>query len=89
MEDAKEEKENVESEQAAKKPEKKDSTPKPIPIRNYSQDGRQYGYTSKGAIRRVNPSTGRAVPRVRLSKKDRRKMRDEMKAMQTVQEGTK
>lgn len=41
----------------------------PRRLGNYSQDGRCYGRTPKGTYLRVNPATGKVVPRVRLSKR--------------------
>jgi hypothetical protein len=58
---------------------KEELTCKPKPLGSFSQDGRQYGRTAKGTVLRINPMTGKVVPRVRLSKKDRLKMRAEMK----------
>ena len=52
-----------------------------------SQDGRCYGRTSKGTYLRINPATGKVVPRVRLSKKERLKMRAEIKKMAQAKEG--
>ena len=54
---------------------------------NYSQDGRRYGRTPKGTYLRINPATGKVVPRVRLSKKERLKMRAEIKKMAQAKEG--
>ena len=54
---------------------------------NYSQDGRCYGRTLKGTYLRINPATGKVVPRVRLSKKERLKMRAELKKMAQAKEG--
>ena len=54
---------------------------------NYSQDGRCYGRTPKGTYLRINPATGKVVPRVRLSKKERLKMRAEIKKMAQAKEG--
>lgn len=58
---------------------KEELTCKPKPLGSFSQDGRQYGRTAKGTVLRINPMTGKVVPRVRLSKKERLKMRAEMK----------
>ena len=52
-----------------------------------SQDGRCYGRTPKGTYLRINPATGKVVPRVRLSKKERLKMRAEIKKMAQAKEG--
>lgn len=54
---------------------------------NYSHDGRCYGRTPKGTYLRINPATGKVVPRVRLSKKERLKMRAEIKKMAQAKEG--
>lgn len=54
---------------------------------NYSQDGRCYGRTPKGTYLRINPATGKVVPRIRLSKKERLKMRAEIKKMAQDKEG--
>ena len=54
---------------------------------NYSQDGRCYGRTPEGTYLRINPATGKVVPRVRLSKKERLKMRAEIKKMAQAKEG--
>lgn len=61
----------------------------PRRIGNFAQDGRQYGRTSKGTMARINPATGNVVPRVRLSKKERLRMRKEMKAFEQASEGSK
>ena len=55
--------------------------------KNYSQDGRCYGRTPKGTYLRINPATGKVVPRVRLSKKERLRMRAEIKKMAQAKEG--
>ena len=59
----------------------------PRRLGNCSQDGRCYGRTSKGTYLRINPATGKVVPRVRLSKKERLKMRAEIKKMAQAKEG--
>lgn len=59
----------------------------PRRLGNYSQDGRCYGRTPKGTYLRINPATGKVVPRVRLSKKERLKMRAEIKKMAQAKEG--
>ena len=59
----------------------------PRRLGNYSQDGRRYGRTPKGTYLRINPATGKVVPRVRLSKKERLKMRAEIKKMAQAKEG--
>lgn len=55
----------------------------PRRLGNYSQDGR----TPKGTYLRINPATGKVVPRVRLSKKERLRMRAEIKKMAQAKEG--
>ena len=59
----------------------------PRRLGNYSQDGRCYGRTPEGTYLRINPATGKVVPRVRLSKKERLKMRAEIKKMAQAKEG--
>ena len=59
----------------------------PRRLGNYSQDGRCYGRTPKGTYLRINPATGKVVPRVRLSKKERLRMRAEVKKMAQAKEG--
>ena len=59
----------------------------PRRLGHYSQDGRCYGKTPKGTYLRINPATGKVVPRVRLSKKERLKMRAEIKKMAQAKEG--
>ena len=59
----------------------------PRRLGNYSQDGRCYGRTPKGTYLRINPDTGKVVPRVRLSKKERLRMRAEIKKMAHAKEG--
>lgn len=59
----------------------------PRRLGNYSQDRRCYGKTPKGTYLRINPATGKVVPRVRLSKKERLKMRAEIKKMAQAKEG--
>ena len=59
----------------------------PRRLGNYSLDGRCYGRTPKGTYLRINPATGKVVPRVRLSKKERLKMRAEIKKMAQAKEG--
>ena len=60
---------------------------RPRRLGNYSQDGRCYGRTPKGTYLRINPATGKVVPRVRLSKKERLRMRSEIKKMAQAKEG--
>lgn len=78
-----ENKENKSAEEQKEKPE----TYGPRRLGNYSQDGRCYGRTPKGTYLRINPATGKVVPRVRLSKKERLKMRAEIKKMAQAKEG--
>ena len=59
----------------------------PRRLGNCSQDGRCYGRTPKGTYLRINPATGKVVPRVRLSKKERLKARAEIKKMAQAKEG--
>ena len=59
----------------------------PRRLGNCSQDGRCYGRTPKGTYLRINPATGKVVPRVRLSKKERLRMRAEIKKMAQAKEG--
>ena len=59
----------------------------PRRLGNYSQDGRCYGRTPEGTYLRINPATGKVVPRVRLSKKERLRMRVEVKKMAQAKEG--
>lgn len=59
----------------------------PRRLGNCSQDGRCYGRTPEGTYLRINPATGKVVPRVRLSKKERLKMRAEIKKMAQAKEG--
>lgn len=59
----------------------------PKPLGNYSQDGRCYGRTPEGTYLRINPATGKVVPRVRLSKKERLKLRAEIKKAAQAKEG--
>lgn len=59
----------------------------PRRLGNCSQDGRCYGRTPKGTCLRINPATGKVVPRVRLSKKERLRMRAEVKKMAQAKEG--
>lgn len=78
-----ENKENKPAEEQKEKP----VTYGPRRLGNCSQDGRCYGRTPKGTYLRINPATGKVVPRVRLSKKERLKMRAEIKKMAQVKEG--
>ena len=59
----------------------------PRRLGNYSQDGRCYGRTPKGTYLRINSATGKVVPRVRLSKKERLRMQVEVKKMAQAKEG--
>lgn len=59
----------------------------PRRLGNCSRDGRCYGRTPEGTYLRINPATGKVVPRVRLSKKERLKMRAEIKKMAQAKEG--
>ena len=78
-----ENKENKSAEEQKEKP----AVYGPRRLGNYSQDGRCYGRTPKGTYLRINPATGKVVPRVRLSKKERLKMRAEIKKMTQAKEG--
>ena len=78
-----ENKENKSAEEQKEKP----AVCGPRRLGNYSQDGRCYGRTPKGTYLRINPATGKVVPRVRLSKKERLKMRAEIKKMAQAKEG--
>lgn len=78
--------ENKENKSAEKQKEKSVAYG-PRRLGNYSQDGRCYGRTPKGTYLRINPVTGKVVPRVRLSKKERLKMRAEIKKMAQAKEG--
>lgn len=78
-----ENKENKPAEEQKEKP----AAYGPRRLGNYSQDGRCYGRTPKGTYLRINPATGKVVPRVRLSKKERLKMRAEIKKMAQAKEG--
>lgn len=78
-----ENKENKSAEEQKEKP----AVYGPRRLGNYSQDGRCYGRTPKGTYLRINPATGKVVPRVRLSKKERLKMRAEIKKMAQAKEG--
>lgn len=49
-------------------------------ITGFSEDGRQYLRTISGTVR-VNPSTGKPVPRIRMSKKERLRTRKELKEL--------
>ena len=80
------ESENKENKSAEEQKEKS-VTYGPRRLGNYSQDGRCYGRTPKGTYLRINPATGKVVPRVRLSKKERLKMRAEIKKMTQAKEG--
>lgn len=59
----------------------------PRRLGNCSQDGRCYGRTPKGTYLRINPATGKVVPRVRLSKKERLRLRAEVKKVAQAKEG--
>lgn len=78
-----ENKENKPAEEQKEKP----VTYGPRRLGNCSQDGRCYGRTPEGTYLRINPVTGKVVPRVRLSKKERLKMRAEIKKMVQAKEG--
>ena len=78
-----ENKENKSAEEQKEKP----VTYGPRRLGNCSQDGRCYGRTPEGTYLRINPATGKVVPRVRLSKKERLKMRAEIKKMAQAKEG--
>lgn len=78
-----ENKENKSAEEQKEKP----AVYGPRRLGNYSQDGRCYGRTPKGTYLRINPATGKVVPRVRLSKKERLRMRAEVKKMAQAKEG--
>ena len=78
-----ENKENKPAEEQKEKP----AVYGPRRLGNYSQDGRCYGRTPKGTYLRINPATGKVVPRVRLSKKERLRMRAEIKKMAQAKEG--
>lgn len=78
-----ENKENKPAEEQKEKP----VTYGPRRLGNCSQDGRCYGRTPEGTYLRINPATGKVVPRVRLSKKERLKMRAEVKKMAQAKEG--
>lgn len=78
-----ENKENKSVEEQKEKP----AAYRPRRLGNYSQDGRCYGRTPKGTYLRINPATGKVVPRVRLSKKGRLKMRAEIKKIAQAKEG--
>lgn len=78
-----ENKENKSAEEQKEKP----AVYGPRRLGNYSQDGRCYGRTPKGTYLRINPATGKVVPRVRLSKKERLRMRAEIKKMAQAKEG--
>lgn len=78
-----ENKENKSAEEQKEKP----AVYGPRRLGNYSQDGRCYGRTPKGTYLRINPTTGKVVPRVRLSKKERLRMRAEIKKMAQAKEG--
>ncbi len=78
-----ENKENKSAEEQKEKP----AVYGPRRLGNYSQNGRCYGRTPKGTYLRINPATGKVVPRVRLSKKERLKMRAEIKKMAQAKEG--
>ena len=80
------ESENKENESAEEQKEKP-AVYGPRRLGNYSQDGRCYGRTPEGTYLRINPATGKVVPRVRLSKKERLKMRAEIKKMAQAKEG--
>lgn len=80
------ESENKENKSAEEQKEKS-VTYGPRRLGNYSQDGRCYGRTPKGTYLRINPATGKVVHRVRLSKKERLKMRAEIKKMTQAKEG--
>lgn len=79
-----ENKENKPAEEQKEKP----VTYGPRRLGNCSQDGRCYGRTPEGTYLRINPATGKVVPRVRLSKKERLKMRAEIKKMAQAKEGS-
>lgn len=76
-----------EENKSAEEQKEKSVTYGPRRLGNYSQDGRCYGRTPKGTYLRINPATGKVVPRVRLSKKERLKMRAEIKKMAQAKEG--
>lgn len=78
--------ENKESKSAEEQKEKP-AVYGPRRLGNCSQDGRCYGRTPEGNYLRINPATGKVVPRVRLSKKERLKMRAEIKKMAQAKEG--
>ena len=78
-----ENKENKPAEEQKEKP----VTYGPRRLGNCSQDGRCSGRTTEGTYLRINPATGKVVPRVRLSKKERLKMRAEIKKMAQAKEG--
>ena len=78
-----ENKENKSAEEQKEKP----AVYGPRRLGNYSQDGRCYGRTPKGTYLRINPATGKVVPRIRLSKKERLRMRAEVKKMAQAKEG--
>ena len=78
-----ENKENKSAEEQKEKP----AVYGPRRLGNYSQDGRCYGRTPKGTYLRINPAPGKVVPRVRLSKKERLRMRAEIKKMAQAKEG--
>lgn len=78
-----ENKENKSAEEQKEKP----AVYGPRRLGNYSQDGRCYGRTPKGTYLRINPATGKVVPRVRLSKKERLRMRAEIKKTAQAKEG--
>ena len=78
-----ENKENKPAEEQKEKP----VTYGPRRLGNCSQDGRCYGRTPEGTYLRINPATGKVVPRVRLSKKERLKMRAEIMKMAQAKEG--
>lgn len=78
-----ENKENKSAEEQKEKP----AVYGPRRLGNYSQDGRCYGRTPKGTYLRINPATRKVVPRVRLSKKERLRMRAEIKKMAQAKEG--
>lgn len=80
------ESENKENKPAEEQKEKS-VTYGPRRLGNCSQDGRCYGRTPEGTYLRINPATGKVVPRVRLSKKERLKMRAEIKKMAQAKEG--
>lgn len=72
---------------SVEKQKEKPAVYRPRRLGNYSQDGRCYGRTPEGTYLRINPATGKVVPRVRLSKKERLKMRAEIKKMAQAKEG--